>query len=102
MSDHATPTPRLLEVQAESDHELRLHYENGTVGTIDLSHEISAGGVFASLRDRAVFQAVRLGEFGQVEWPTGADLCPHALYMRLTGKAPDEVFPGLAGQPADA
>ncbi|MDJ0522814.1 MAG: DUF2442 domain-containing protein [Planctomycetota bacterium] len=102
MSVNPTTAPRLLEVQAESDHKLRLRYEDGTVGVIDLSHEISTGGVFASLRDPAVFGAVRLGECGQVEWEAGADLCPHALYMRLTGKTADEVFPGLARQPTDA
>lgn len=102
MSVNPTTAPRLLEVQAESDHELRLRYEDGAAGVIDLSHEISTGGVFASLRDPAVFRAVRLGECGQIEWETGADLCPHALYMRLTGKAAHEVFPGLARQPTDA
>jgi Protein of unknown function (DUF2442) len=102
MSDHSAPGPRLLDVKAGSDHELHLRFEDGTVGTIDLSHELRRGGVFAPLRDPALFRSVRLAKDGQVEWPTGPDLCPHALYLRVTGKAPREIFPGLAPQSADA
>jgi hypothetical protein len=32
---------------------------------------------------------------GALEWPGGLDLCGDALYLRLTGKGPEEVFPGL-------
>ncbi len=102
MSEQPSSPPRLLDVQAASDHELRLRFDDGTVGTIDLSGELRSGGVFTALRDPAAFRAVRLGECGQVEWPSGADLCPHALYLRVTGKTARELFPGLDRQPADA
>ena len=102
MSDNTAPGPRLLDVRAASDHELRLSYEDGTVGLLDLAPELRRGGVFAALRDPTVFRAVRRGEGGQVEWPTGVDLCPHALYLRLTGKTPQDLFPGLTRQSVDA
>ncbi|MBW2726904.1 MAG: hypothetical protein JRE71_21200, partial [Deltaproteobacteria bacterium] len=48
MSDHdKESTPKLLEVRPEADHKLWLRYEDGVKGTVDLSGEIRAGGVFA-------------------------------------------------------
>ena len=95
-------TPRLLEVRPEADHRLWLHYEDGAEGTVYLSAEIRAGGVFVALAEHAAFAAAELGEFGQVQWASGIDMCPNALYLRLTKKAPGELFPDLAQQSADA
>ena len=95
-------TPELLEIRPEADYRLWLRYDDGVEGTVDLSAEIRAGGVFAALEEPAVFVAVELGEFGQVEWASGVDMCPNALYLRLTRKTPRELFPDLAQQPADA
>jgi hypothetical protein len=36
---------------------------------------------------------VKLGVHGAIEWPGNLDLCPDALYLRLTGKRPEDVFP---------
>ena len=30
------------------------------------------------------------------------DLCPDAMYLRLTGKSPEAIFPRLRSVPADA
>ena len=30
------------------------------------------------------------------------DICPDAMYLRLTGKSPEEIFPGLRSVHADA
>ena len=103
MSDHDRDSaPRLLEVRPDADHRLWLRFEDGTEGAVDLSEEIRAGGVFAVLAESAAFAAVDIGEFGQVEWESGIDMCPNALYLRLTRKAPRDLFPDLAQQPADA
>jgi hypothetical protein len=32
---------------------------------------------------------------GAVEWPGGIDMCPDALYLRMTGKQPEDLFPAL-------
>ena len=95
-------TPALVEVHAEGAADLALSYDDGTSGRVDLSSDLAAGGVFEPLGDPAVFAQVRLGEFGQVEWPGGVELCADALYLRLVGKSPEDVFPGLSRQQADA
>jgi len=103
MSAKSNPnSPRLLTVQHEAEFRLRLRYDDGTEGTVDLSSEIRKGGVFAALRDPAVFASVGIGEFGQIEWPNGIDICPDSVYLRITKNTPHGLFPDLTQQPADA
>jgi hypothetical protein len=56
--------------------------------------------VFAAWNQRDVFAMVTLGPHGAVKWPGDIDLCPDALYLRLTGKQPEEVFSGPDDQDA--
>ena len=53
-------------------------------------------------QERSVFEALRIGEHGSVEWPGGLDLCGDALYLRLTGKSAGDVFPKLRLSEVDA
>ena len=39
---------------------------------------------------------------GAIEWPSGLDLCADAMYLRLTGKSAEEVFPDMKLVSADA
>jgi hypothetical protein len=41
------------------------------------------------------FSAVRVEDSGGLEWPGEIDMCPDALYLRVTGKAVEDVFPSL-------
>lgn len=61
-----------------------------------------AAGVFAAWNDWEFFEDPRLGAHGAIEWGDDIDLCPDAVYMRLTGKSPEEVFPALKRISADA
>ena len=92
---------RPTEVKPQAGYRLWLRYQDGAEGTVDLS-DLAGRGVFEGWNDANVFQAVRVGESGALEWPGGIDLCGDALYMRLTGKAPDEVFPSLRSATVDA
>jgi hypothetical protein len=92
----------LVGVHAQGTNCLALKYSDGTTGTVDISNELAAGGVFEPLREAMAFAEARLGEFGQVEWPGGVELCADALYLETTGKSPEDAFPGLSRQPADA
>jgi hypothetical protein len=90
-----------VEVRAEEDYRLWLRYEDGSEGTVDLS-DLAGRGVLATWTDPTVFEAVQISESGAIEWPGGLDLCGDALYMRLTGKSPEEVFPTLRAEGVDA
>lgn len=73
---------------------LELAFESGEQGVVDLSSMVGRG-VFAAWNDTTVFERVSVTEFGAVEWPGGLDLCPDAIYLQMTGKRADEVFPAL-------
>jgi hypothetical protein len=81
----------VVEVEAVGDHRLRLRFEDGVEGVIDLTAIVPFEGVFAPLRDPTVFAAARVnGELGTVCWPNGADLDPDVLYALVQGQpAPD-------------
>ena len=85
---------KIAEATPREDFKLFLRFEDGIAGEVDLS-ALAGRGVFAAWRQQGVFDQVRVTEVGAVEWPGELDLCPDALYMQLTGRAPDEVFPTL-------
>ena len=71
-----------------------LMFNDGTAGEVDLS-DLAGRGVFAAWTDYAEFRKVTVGETGELVWSCGVDLCPDALYLRVTGKKPEEEFPVL-------
>ncbi len=85
-----------VEVKALPNYKLWLRYEDGTAGEVDLAH-LAGKGVFALWNDYKAFEHVHIGPQGQIAWNDQVDLCPDALYLELTGKKPEEVFPNLKG-----
>jgi hypothetical protein len=92
---------RPVEVRPLPNYRIWLRYADGTEGEVDLSH-LAGQGVFAVWQEEGVFAKVRLGPHGEVEWPGDVDLCPDALYLRLTGKKAEDLFPGLHGTRSNA
>ena len=90
-----------VEVKALPNFRIWLRYDDGTQGKIDLS-DLAGRGVFNAWNDLAFFGSVRLGSHGAIEWGLDIDICPDAMYLRLTGKSPEEMFPGLRSVHADA
>lgn len=88
----ATPLP---------GYRLRLRYQDGVEGEVDLSRFVGRG-VFALWNDPGAFEQVRIGESGELVWSDQVDLCPDALYLEITGKSPEEAFPNLRKAQANA
>jgi len=65
-------------VQYLTDYRLKLMFNNGAEGVIDLEPELH-GEVFEPLRDKSLFRQVRLTS-RTIEWPNGADFAPEFLY----------------------
>ena len=78
-----------------------MRFADGAQGEVDLS-DLAGRGVFAIWNDPNVFESVIVDKGDALSWPDGVDLGWDALYLRLTGKAVDEVFPGLKKAPVDA
>ena len=92
---------RPLAVEAREGYRIWLRYADGAEGEVDLSHLVGKG-VFAAWRDRAFFERVHIGAGRAIAWGDEIDLCPDALYLQLTGKKPEDIWPGLRKRVPDA
>lgn len=78
----------VVEVQPLDGYRLRLRFEDGVEGVVDVARLVPLRGVFAALHERSHFVAVRVNpELGTIYWPGGADLDPDVLYAQVTGEA---------------
>lgn len=80
-----------VSVEARPGYRIYIRYSDGAAGEIDLS-EFAGRGVFSAWLRPGEFEQVQIGEHRQVRWNEEAELCPDALYLRLTGKTPEEYF----------
>jgi len=85
---------KLTNVAARAGYKLHLEYDDGTIGEVEVS-DLIGKGVFAALADVAAFEAVTIGEHGEVRWTDDLELCADALYLQMTGKSAEELFPNL-------
>jgi hypothetical protein len=79
--------PRIRAVELAGPFALRLGFEDGTSGIVDLGPLVLGGGeMFEPLRDPAYFARVFVDhDAGTVAWPNGLDLDPDVLYARAHG-----------------
>lgn len=85
---------KVTHVDVLPNYSVALVFDDGTSGTVDLS-ALAGKGVFALWDDYEAFRSVRIGESGELVWGDQIDLCPDSLYLKATGKAPEEVFTSL-------
>jgi hypothetical protein len=85
---------KITRVSVKKNYSLELTFDNGACGVVDLS-DLVGKGVFTLWRDPRIFEQVQIGSFGELTWSDKIDLCPDYLYLRLTGKKPEDVFPAL-------
>ena len=81
---------RPTEVEPRDGYSIWLSYSDGTAGEINLSH-LAGHGVFKAWSDRKCFKTVRITSYGSIAWGNDIELCPDALYMRLTGRSIEEI-----------
>jgi len=85
---------KVTAVNVMRGYRLTITFDDGVSGTLDLS-DLVGKGVFALWRDRRACESVRVGSSGELVWGDQIDLCPDALYLKVTGKQPEDVFPAL-------
>lgn len=86
--------PTAIEVKPLDNYQLWVRFSDGVEGVLDLS-DLVGKGVFASWQDYKEFEKVHVGPSGEVAWDDHIDLCPDAIYLKITGKKPEEIFPKL-------
>jgi hypothetical protein len=92
---------KITKVRVLNDYRLELEFDDGVEGMVNLV-ELVGKGVFALWRDRQAFEQVRIGSSGELLWGDQVALCPDALYLKVTGKKPEDVFPALRREPVHA
>lgn len=92
---------RLISVTPLEGFRIAVKFQDGTSGTVDLS-DLAGQGVFSAWNDPEFFRKVSIGPLGEAKWDDAIDLCPDSLYLRLTGKNPEDIFPSLARRGAHA
>jgi len=86
--------PIPIEVKPLDNYRLWVKFSDGVEGVVDLS-EFVGDGVFALWSDYREFEKVHIGPSGEIAWNDQIDLCPDAIYLRITGKNPEDLFPKL-------
>src|SRR5271155_2741127 len=75
---------RVANVEALPGLRLRVRFNDGTAGTIEMADFINsdAAGVFTALRDEKLFLQVTV-TLGAVTWPRELDLAPDAMHREI-------------------
>ncbi len=92
---------RVTRVRVLTGHRLELAFDDGVVGIADVS-DLAGKGVFVLWNEPGAFGGVRIGSSGELAWGDKIDLCPDSLYLRVTGKNPEDLFPSLRHKPVHA
>jgi hypothetical protein len=88
------PAPKILEARPEENYKIWLKFEDATSGEVDLSY-LSGRGVFTFWNDYDNFKKVTIENGRWLSWSDEIDLDADSLYLKLTGKKPEELFPSL-------
>jgi hypothetical protein len=82
--------PRVIGVEVIPPYTLHLTFADGSTGTVDGRPWVEESqGIFAELRDPAVFAQVAVDhEAGTIVWPNEADVDPDTLYEEAHRSAP--------------
>jgi hypothetical protein len=73
----------VTEARYERDYVIRLGFNNGAEGFVDLADQLH-GEMFEPLKDPKAFRAFRVDpELNTIVWENGADLAPEFLHDRL-------------------
>jgi hypothetical protein len=85
---------RPILVRAIPTYRIDLEFSDGAKGEVDLS-DLADKDVFAAWQDNSFFETVHIGEHREIKWNDDIELCADSLYLNLTGKSPEELFPKL-------
>ena len=89
------------EVKALPNYRIWVKYSDGVQGEVDLSH-LAGKGVFKLWNNYSAFEGVYIGSSGQIAWSDEIDICPDSIYMKITGKSPEELFTNLRKEKVNA
>ncbi len=86
--------PKILEARPLDRYKVWLKFNDNTAGEVDLSH-LSGKGIFSFWKDYKNFEKISIEGGRSLTWSDEIDLDADSLYLKLTGKKPEELFPAL-------
>jgi len=86
--------PKILEMRPLDGYKIWLKFADGVTGEVDLSH-LAGKGVFTFWNDNENFKKVSVENGRSLTWSDDIDIDADTLYLKLTGKKPEELFPAL-------
>ena len=89
------------EVRALPNYKIWVRYEDGVEGEVDLTAYVGKG-IFSAWNSPTFFEAVHVTPHGSIAWNENIELCPDGIYLELTGKKPEELFPRISLADVDA
>jgi hypothetical protein len=93
--------PKIVNVKPLDGYKIHLEFADGIAGEVNLSH-LAGKGVFIFWNKYANFKRVSIEGGRRLAWSDDIDIDADSLYLKLTGKTPDEIFPALKENPAYA
>ena len=93
--------PKILEARPLDGYKIRLKFDDGITGEADLSH-LAGKGVFALWNNYENFKKVSIENARSLTWSGEIDMDADSLYLKITGKKPEELFPALKEEPTHA
>lgn len=92
---------KILEARPVAGYKIWLKFEDGQTGEVDLSH-LAGKGVFAYWNSYQNFQKIAVREGRSLVWDDEIDIDADSLYLKVTGKKPEDLFPALKEEPTHA
>jgi len=86
--------PKPQDVRPLPGHKIWVRYSDGAEGEVDLS-DLAGRGVFEIWNRSGEFEKVHIGPAHAISWNDQVELCPDSVYLRLTGKSPEDIIPRL-------
>ena len=77
------------------EYKIRVTFENGKTGVVDLLPYIRKGGLYSKLKDVDYFKKFQINEeLGILTWENKIDIAPETLYSEATGEPiPEWMYP---------
>ena len=93
--------PKILEARPLDDYKIWLKFDDGITGEADLSH-LAGKGVFRLWNNYENFKKVLIENGRSLTWSDDIDMDADSLYLKITGKKPEDLFPALKEEPTHA
>ncbi len=86
---------RILKATVIEDYKIEISFSDGAKGVADLSSLVKSE-LFGKLSDKEAFSRFRIVREGRaLSWDEDLELCSDSLYLKVTGKRPEDILPGF-------